>query len=109
MQGQVSVNAVAQFLRGETKSISLTVAAAICRVLHVSLDRHYAIVPDDVSNSDAKPQTVDEAVLRVRLDKAEAEALIYKKVIYFFAVVVAFTLIALIIDLSNPSVGWIRA
>lgn len=109
VQGQVSVNAVAQFLRGETKSISLAVAAAICRVLHVSLDRHYEIVPDDVSDLDTKPQTVEEAVLRIRVEKAEAETLIYKKATYFFAVIVAFVLIALIIDLSNPSVGWIRA
>lgn len=109
MQGQVSVNAVAQFLRGETKNISLAVAAAVCRALHVSLDRHYEIVPDDVSNSGAVPQTVDEAVLRVRLEKAEAESLIYKKITYFLAGIVALALVALLVDLTVPGIGWVRA
>ena len=109
MQGQVSVNAVAQFLRGETKNISLAVAAAVCRALHVSLDRHCEIVPDDVSNSDTVPQTVDEAILCVRLEKAEAESLIYKKITYFLAVVVAICALALLIDVLNPAIGWFRA
>lgn len=105
-QENLSENAVAQFLRGETKRVTFEVCVAICRALHVSVDRSCGIVPDDpVSDSDTEPLTVDEAILRVRLEKAEAESLIYKKITYFLAVIVAFALVALLVDLTDTGIG----
>lgn len=39
----ISVNAVAQFLRGETKNTYIQTAAPICKALHVSIDAVYGI------------------------------------------------------------------
>lgn len=108
-QEQISVNAVAQFLRGETKSVSLYIGAAICRALHVSLDQHFEIVPDDLPVSKSDTELPHETELqKMRLDHAQKETLIYKRVAYAFGVIVALVLVALIIDLTNTNIGWFR-
>lgn len=108
-QEQISVNAVAQFLRGETKNVSLYIGAAICRALHVSLDQHFGIVPDELPVSKSDTGTLlDAALLEQSVEHAQKEALIYKRVAYAFGVIVGFVLVALVLDLTNTNIGWFR-
>lgn len=96
----VSVNAVAQFLRGETKNTYIQTAAPICKALGVSIDDAYGIKCTDQSSE------ADDLRRELRHEKQLCR--IYKRVATGFGVLVALALIALIVDLLNPNVGWIR-
>ena len=93
----VSVNAVAQFIRGETKNTYIQTAAPICKALGVSIDDCYGIQCTDHSTE------ADD--LRQELAHARQICRIYKRVAAGFGVLVG---LALIVDLLNPNVGWIR-
>lgn len=96
----VSVNAVAQFIRGETKNTYIQTAAPICKALGVSIDDCY-----DIKGADRSTQADD---LRKELAHTKQICRIYKRVATGFGVLVALALVALIVDLLNPNVGWIR-
>lgn len=96
----VSVNAVAQFLRGETKNTYIQTAAPICKALSVSIDDAYGIKCTD--------QSTEADSLRKDLAHTKQLCRIYKRVATGFGVLVGLPLIALIVDLLNPNVGWIR-
>ena len=96
----VSVNAVAQFIRGETKNTYIQTAAPICKALGVSIDDCY-----DIKGADHSTQADD---LRKELAHTKQICRIYKRVATGFGVLVALALVALIVDLLNPNVGWIR-
>lgn len=98
----LSLNAVAQYLRGDTKNSSVYTVGPICRACGVDLNAYFGIMLD----ADGKP---DEERLRMELAHSEQLCWIYKKVAYCFGVIVLMALIALLIDLTNPSVGWVRA
>ena len=96
----VSVNAVAQFLRGDTKNTYIQTAAPICKALGVSIDDCYGI-----KGADHSTQADD---LRSELAHTKQICRIYKHIAIFEGVLVGLALLALIIDLLNPNVGWIR-
>lgn len=96
----VSINAVAQFLRGETKNTYIQTAAPICKALGVSLDAYYGIAPEDKSTE------ADE--LRRKLAHTEQLCRVYKRIAIAGSILVGLALIALIVDLLNPNVGWVR-
>ena len=96
----VSVNAVAQFLRGDTKSTYIQTAAPICKALGVSLDAYYGISPED--------KTAEADELRRKLAHTEQLCRVYKRIAVAGSVLVGLALIALIVDLLNPNVGWVR-
>ena len=93
----VSVNAVAQFIRGETKNTYIQTAAPICKALGVSIDDCYGIRCTD--------QPPESDGLRQELAHTRQICRIYKRVAAGFGVLVG---LALIVDLLNPNVGWIR-
>lgn len=96
----VSINAVAQFLRGETKNTYIQTAAPICKALGVSIDDCYGIAREDRSTE------ADE--LRQKLAHTEQLCRVYKRIAAVSSVLVGLALIALIVDLLNPNVGWVR-
>lgn len=101
----ISVNAVAQFLRGETKNTYIQTAAPICKALHVSIDAVYGIKcqgqPDELQQELAHTKHLLRIYARgVRVRTG---------IIFVLCAVLTLALIALIIDLRNPNVGWIRA
>ena len=96
----ISVNAVAQFIRGETKNTYIQTAAPICKALGVSIDDCY-----DIKGADHSTQADN---LRKELAHTKQICRIYKRVATGFGVLVALALVALIVDLLNPNVGWIR-
>lgn len=100
----VSVNAVAQFLRGETKNTYVQTAAPICKSLDVSIDDVYEIKchgqPDEIQQELAHANQMLRVYargLRVRTG-----------IIFVLCAVLTLALAALIIDLRNPNVGWVR-
>ena len=104
----ISVNAVAQFLRGETKNTYIQTAALICKALHVSIDAVYGI------KCQGQPEQPDE--LQQELAHTKHLLRIYARgvsvrtgIIFVLCAVLTLALIALIIDLRNPNVGWVRA
>ena len=96
----VSVNAVAQFLRGETKNTYIQTAAPICKALGVSIDDCYGI-----KGANHSTQADD---LRKELAHTKQMCRVYKRAAIFEGVLVGLALLAIIIDLLNPNVGWIR-
>ena len=96
----VSVNAVAQFIRGETKNTYVQTAAPICKALGVSIDDCYGI-----KGADHSTQADD---LRKELAHTKQMCRVYKRAAIFEGVLVGLALLAIIIDLLNPHVGWIR-
>ena len=104
----VSVNAVAQFLRGETKNTYVQTAAPICKSLDVSIDDVYEI------KCHGQPEQPDE--IQQELAHANQMLRVYARglrvrtgIIFVLCAVLMLALAALIIDLRNPSVGWVRA
>lgn len=107
----VSVNAVAQFLRGETKNTYVQTAAPICKSLDVSIDDVYEI---KCHGQPEQPEQPDE--LQQELAHTKHLLRIYARgvrvrtgIIFVLCAVLALALISLIIDLRNPNVGWVRA
>ena len=102
-----SDTSIAQFFRGEVAEPSVYTVGPICKALGVSLDDYF----DIDSGSDA----AEVATLKIKLEAAERinegyRESIRKKdaFIIFLLLTVLAALTALIIDISNPYVGWIR-
>ena len=105
----LSLNAVAQYLRGDTKNSSVYTVGPICRVCGVDLNAYFNIkIPSEKNPEDcsACPE----------LAHAEQMRRIYERglhtrsvVIIGLCVILALALAALIIDLCSPNVGWVRA
>ena len=106
----LSVNAVGQFLRGETKSPSVDTAGPICAALGVSMDEHFGV------DAQTEDDTSEVERLRLQLENAERVNAIYEKdlkrknvQLWVLSAIVLIALLALLVDLCNPNVGWIRA
>ncbi len=106
----LSINTVGQFLRGETKSPSVDTVGPICAALGVSMDEHFGV------ESPAEDDTAEVENLRLQLANAENLNKIYEKELkrknvqnWVLAAIVLIALLALLVDLCNPNVGWIRA
>lgn len=105
----VSENAVAQFLRGETKNASVYTVGRICAALGVSLDAFFNIVlpVSGVQDELAKLQNqLTNTQLQLAFYKASdrRKGLINNVLLAF----VGLFLFALILDVFNRNIGWIR-
>lgn len=102
-----SVTSIAQFFRGEIAEPSVYTVGPICKALGISLDEYFEIG----SGSDSS----NASELAAKLAAAEKLADVYAQelqrktaLIVFLLFIVLAALTALIIDISNPNVGWIR-
>ena len=112
----LSPSTVNNFMRGATKDPPLGTAGPICKMLGVSLD--------DCCDIDADPTELQQAVqeLTQKLQKANTKIEIsalelkhareqlatYRALAWIFGILVLLAMGALLIDLSNLGVGWIR-
>ena len=112
----LSPSAVNNFLRGATKDPPLGTAGPICKMLGVSLD--------DCCDIDADPTELQQAVQELTQKLQEANTKIeisalelkhareqlatYRALAWIFGILVLLAMGALLIDLSNLGVGWIR-
>lgn len=114
----LSETAVNNFLRGSTKDPPLGTAVAIAKYLGVSVDLACGIKTDSI---DAKlytelQRTQDELDAKTRDLEAAQKELVYcgrslrmhRVVTMVLLALLALVVIALITDLLNPNVGWIR-
>ena len=116
-----SLNTVAQYLRGEAPNASFETVSALCKELDVSMDAFSGIE----GTTDAQLRLLTEKLIQAEADKtalqaelknAKAQLDIYKKSIkehrkitWMLLALVMLAVAALIVDLLDPNVGWIRA
>lgn len=115
-----STNTVAQFLRGDAPNATYETVAAICKELNVSMDEVNGIKPT-APNPDrdllTKIQTLnaENEALRQGMDRLNEHLATCKKSLKMHRTVTIIllgmlfmVLLALIYDVLNPNVGWIR-
>ena len=112
----LGLNTVAGFLRGEVANPGVYTVGPICRELGVSLDDYFDIKTLSREASEEARQLAAEAerlkmtIAGLERDNAELRQTrrINRIEIYILLGIVAFAVIALVIDVLNPDVGWIR-
>lgn len=112
----LGLNTVAGFLRGEVANPGVYTVGPICRELSVSLDDYFGIeTPSQTASEEARQAAAEVERLKEKIaglehDNAELRQTrrIHRIEIGILLGIVAFAVIALVIDVLNPDVGWIR-
>lgn len=114
----LSETAVNNFLRGSTKDPPLSTAVAIAKYFGVSVDLACGIKTDSIGEKlyTELRRTQDELDAKTRdLEAVQKELVYYGRALRMHRIVtmillalLAVVVIALIADLLNPNVGWIR-
>lgn len=106
----VSVNAVSQFLRGETTKPYINTVGPICASLGVSLDEHFGVPPaDPAESSDAEKLRAESAALRAQLAQQQKSLHMHRLVTLILLGILLLCALALVVDVRSPSIGWFRA
>lgn len=105
----VSVNAVSQFLRGETTKPYINTVGPICASLGVSLDEHFGVPPAEPSEpSDAEKLRAENASLRAQFAQQQKSLRMHRLVTLILLGILLLCTLALVVDALIPSIGWIR-
>ena len=102
----VSVNAVSQFLRGETTKPYIDTVGPICASLGVSMDEHFGVLPAEPS--DAEKLRAETAALRAQLAQQQKSLHMHRLVTLILLGILLLCALALVADALIPSIGWIR-
>ena len=102
-----STTAIAQFFRGDVAEPSVYTVGPICKALGVSLDEYFDIESGSEAADVAEIKAKLEAEKRINEEYKDSIRKRDALIIGLFLIVLA-ALTALIIDVSNPNVGWIR-
>ena len=105
----LALNTVSQYLRGDTKHPSVYTVGPICRACSVDLNAYFNIkIPSEKNPEDcsACPELAHAEQMRRIYERGLR---VRSTIIMSLCVVLALTLVALIIDLCSPNVGWVRA
>lgn len=106
----VSVNAVSQFLRGETTKPYINTGGPICASLGVSLDEHFGVPPaGPAESSDAEKLRAESAALRAQLAQQQKSLHMHRLVTLILLGILLLCALALVVDVLSPSIGWFRA
>lgn len=106
----VSVNAVSQFLRGETTKPYIDTVGPICASLGVSLDEHFGVPPaEPAGSSDAEKLLAESAALRAQLAQQQKSLHMHRLVTLILLGILLLCALALVVDVLSPSIGWFRA
>ena len=109
----VSVNAVSQFLRGETTKPYINTVGPICASLGVSMDEHFGVPPAEPAEpaepSDAEKLRAENAALRAQLAQQQKSLRMHRLVTLILLGILLLCALALVADALIPSIGWIRA
>lgn len=104
----ISDSTLNNFLRGATKNPSVYLVGNICRALGASLDDYF-----EIHKADSPSQELAE--LQAKLESEQKMLRVYQSgvrkrdaVIGFLLILVMLALGALLVDVMNPNVGWIR-
>ena len=105
----VSVNAVRQFLRGETTKPYINTVGPICASLGVSMDEHFGVPPaEPAESSDAEKLLAESAALRAQLAQQQKSLHMHRLVTLILLGILLLCALALVVDALIPSIGWIR-
>lgn len=106
----VSVNAVSQFLRGETTKPYINTVGPICASLGVSMDEHFGVPPaEPAGSSDAEKLLAESAALRAQLAQQQKSLHMHRLVTLILLGILLLCALALVADVLSPSIGWFRA
>lgn len=106
----VSVNAVSQFLRGETTKPYIDTVGPICASLDVSMDEHFGVPPaEPAGSSDAEKLLAESAALRAQLAQQQKSLHMHRLVTLILLGILLLCALALVVDVLSPSIGWFRA
>lgn len=106
----VSVNAVSQFLRGETTKPYINTVGPICASLGVSMDEHFGVPPaEPAGSSDAEKLLAESAALRAQLAQQQKSLHTHRLVTLILLGILLLCALALVVDVLSPSIGWFRA
>lgn len=106
----VSVNAVSQFLRGETTKPYINTVGPICASLGVSMDEHFGVPPaEPAGSSDAEKLLAESAALRAQLTQQQKSLHMHRLVTLILLGILLLCALALVVDVLSPSIGWFRA
>lgn len=114
----LSSSTVNNFLRGATKDPPLGTAGPICKMLGVSLDDCCDIeatvdltelqqAVQELTQKLQEASTKNEMTM-LELKHTREQLTTYRALAWIFGMLVLLAMGALLIDLSNPDVGWIR-
>ena len=105
----VSVNAVSQFLRGETTKPYIDTVGPICASLGVSMDEHFGVPPAEPAEpSDAEKLRAETAALRAQFAQQQKSLHMHRLVTLILLGILLLCALALVADALIPSIGWIR-
>ena len=106
----VSVNAVSQFLRGETTKPYINTVGPICASLGVSLDEHFGVPPaEPAESSDAEKLLAENAALRAQFAQQQKSLHMHRLVTLILLGILLLCVLALVADALIPSIGWFRS
>lgn len=106
----VSVNAVSQFLRGETTKPYINTVGPIFASLGVSMDEHFGVPPaEPAGSSDAEKLLAESAALRAQLAQQQKSLHMHRLVTLILLGILLLCALALVVDVLSPSIGWFRA
>ena len=106
----VSVNAVSQFLRGETTKPYIDTVGPICASPGVSMDEHFGVPPaEPAGSSDAEKLLAESAALRAQLAQQQKSLHMHRLVTLILLGILLLCALALVVDVLSPSIGWFRA
>lgn len=115
-----STTTVAQFLRGEAPNASAETVLAICKELGVSVDACIGLTPEtpqpdaalleQIHGLEAENRALHDGMdgLNAHLATCKKSMRMHRFVTAVLLVMVFLALIALLYDVLNPNVGWIR-
>ena len=105
----LALNTVSQYLRGDTHHPSVYTVGPICRACSVDLNAYFNIeMPSEQNPEDCS--ACQELAHAEQMQRIYERGLRVRSVIIIgLCVILALALVALIIDLCNSNVGWVRA
>jgi transcriptional regulator with XRE-family HTH domain len=113
-------NTVSMYLRGETKNAPLATFGPICRILGVSVDAFIGLTPkapqpdaallEQLHALEAENRALHDGMtgLNAHLATCKKSLKMHRLVTAVLLAMVFLALVALVYDVLNPDVGWIR-
>ena len=107
----LSVNAVSQYLRGETKSPSVYTVGPICAAIGVSMNDYFRIGDNTSESFLARTEALrlENASLRTQREQMKKSLKMHRITTFIMLGIVAVCVLALLVDILNPAIGWVRA
>lgn len=104
----LALNTVSQYLRGESKSASVYTVGLICHALGIDMNAYFGISPP-------APESVSELLrlenksLRIQRDQLRKSLKMHRITTFILLAIITICVFALVVDILNPTIGWVRA